>query len=288
MNEKVVAVIGDIKNKFDSLIKLFQEKEEIPDYVQSYADSEFQGNVDSLIAWTGQVGFDACVASLSGKPGITDPQRLCGWLKARSGQHQEGEENMDFITFVAAIAAMLGLEEGATPEAVLEALKAKLMPEEPPTEPPTEPAEGEMSETVKTEFASMQSKIKSLETQNAQFVREKRLNKYTKVVEGLTSIATEPNQAEQWADLEESAGEKVVEDIVKQFQAANTAAEASGILVPKGTSLPGSEEEDEFEKEVKEYASENKLTFNQAMTRLADTKPAEFQAYHIRVLSKNQ
>lgn len=40
-----------------------------------------QGNVDALIEWAAGKGWRGCVSSLSGKQGITDPERLCGWLK---------------------------------------------------------------------------------------------------------------------------------------------------------------------------------------------------------------
>ena len=34
--------------------------------------------------WVGKVGFDECVKRLTGKPGITNPVKLCGFLKGEA------------------------------------------------------------------------------------------------------------------------------------------------------------------------------------------------------------
>jgi len=66
------------------LQRLQAEEGEVPEEVTALADQDYQGNIQPLIAWAGQVGFDQCVASLTGKPGITDPTKVCGWLKGQA------------------------------------------------------------------------------------------------------------------------------------------------------------------------------------------------------------
>lgn len=67
--------------------KLYEGKpgaKELSAAMKAAGVAEQEGNIDSLVAWAGDVGFTKCVLSLEDKPGIVDPERLCGWLKARS------------------------------------------------------------------------------------------------------------------------------------------------------------------------------------------------------------
>jgi hypothetical protein len=76
--------------KRERQIQFFKHQEsEVPseiriDALEAAKILEQRGNIDVLIDWAGEVGFTGCVSHLSGKPGITDPEKLCGWLKARS------------------------------------------------------------------------------------------------------------------------------------------------------------------------------------------------------------
>jgi len=81
------------------LQRLQAEEGEVPEGVQALADAEYQGNIGPLIAWAGTVGFDQCVVSLTGKPGITDPTKVCGWLKgqALSKSNKGGTKNVKEI-----------------------------------------------------------------------------------------------------------------------------------------------------------------------------------------------
>ena len=42
---------------------------------------DLQKALEGPVKWTGKVGFDECVAHLSGKKGITNAKSLCGYLK---------------------------------------------------------------------------------------------------------------------------------------------------------------------------------------------------------------
>lgn len=72
-------------------IKSFDEKMFIKEYYDRVGLIEKKkkvfnpaGNIDSLIGWAGEVGFRGCVEALQDKSEITDPERVCGWLKARA------------------------------------------------------------------------------------------------------------------------------------------------------------------------------------------------------------
>lgn len=48
------------------------------------AEGNPRGNIEALIEWAGKKGFYETVKALRGKPGITDPERLAGWLKGQA------------------------------------------------------------------------------------------------------------------------------------------------------------------------------------------------------------
>jgi hypothetical protein len=80
------AMFGELNNIFERMTgKHSQYREsDVPEEVRAYADAHFQGNIRALINWVGRVGFDNCVTALTGKEGITDPVRVCGWLKGQA------------------------------------------------------------------------------------------------------------------------------------------------------------------------------------------------------------
>ena len=97
------ALFGNITELFERMVggrhSAPGDNAEVPEEVRAIADQEYQGNIQPLIAWAGTVGFDQCVVELTGKPGITDPVRVCGWLKgqAHSKTKEGGNSNMKEI-----------------------------------------------------------------------------------------------------------------------------------------------------------------------------------------------
>lgn len=82
---------ASIEDVMAELQRLQAEEGEVPEEVRALADQDYQGNIQPLIAWAGRVGFDACVTELTGKPGITDSTKVCGWLKSQAhSQSKEG------------------------------------------------------------------------------------------------------------------------------------------------------------------------------------------------------
>lgn len=52
--------------------------------VKAWANGAKSKAVAGAIKWAGKVGFTASRASLANKPGIADPDKLAGWLKAQA------------------------------------------------------------------------------------------------------------------------------------------------------------------------------------------------------------
>jgi regulator of RNase E activity RraB len=56
--------------------------------VDAAGEAAGKGNVEALIDWAGDVGFDGCVKAIKGSKDamskIDDPEKVCGWLKARA------------------------------------------------------------------------------------------------------------------------------------------------------------------------------------------------------------
>jgi len=98
---------------------------EVPEELRALADQEYQGNIGPLIAWAGTVGFDQCVAELTGKPGITDPVRVCGWLKGQA--HSKSKEGG--IKTMKELKAFKGMAADAIKALKVKDLAAKLQDE---------------------------------------------------------------------------------------------------------------------------------------------------------------
>ncbi len=68
------------------IVKLsFQDVENIKKAKALLDDLEKAGKLpEGPVRWTGEVGFNECVAHLSGKKGITNAKALCGALKGKA------------------------------------------------------------------------------------------------------------------------------------------------------------------------------------------------------------
>lgn len=236
----------------------------VPEEVVALAAAEYQGNVQALINWAGQVGFDQCVASLTGKPGITDPVKVCGYLKGRAHSNsaqKEGHgmklselkakfqepgmppEGAEAANTLAAIATALGLSEDATLEeiiAVLQAMAGQAAQAQ-------APAEGEM----KTEFSKMSATIKQQGDTIARLEHEARVERFQKVTSTFQAVEGKPEDlASELADLEEKAGPEVAQKALAAYQAAEKAGAAA--LHAVGTAKPGAKAT-AFEDKVQEF-----------------------------------
>jgi len=272
---------ASLEDVIAELQRLQAEEGEIPEEIRALADAEYQGDVGPLIAWVGRVGFDQCVASLTGKAGITDPERLCGWLKGQAlSKSNKGGNNLmklpkslegkkpeeiramslpDLVKLfeggeapkvedlkaifqegdVAAIAAALGLGEGATVEdivAAIEALveKAKAAPE------------GEGGE-MKTELKKAGTRIAVLEG-------EKSVRDWEDKTRAFTAIpGTAREHAVALAGIEAKAGKDAADTQFAALEAANKlGAEAMKIAGTSRTAGPT-----DFDNEVQKYMKEH-------------------------------
>jgi len=81
---------------FDDLVAIRQGKvklEFVPGLLQ---EADAKGSIDALVKWAGGEGFRGCVKHLTGKEGISDVPRLCGWLKARAREAGYLKESQEF------------------------------------------------------------------------------------------------------------------------------------------------------------------------------------------------
>ena len=260
------------------LQRLQAEEGEIPEEIRALADKEYQGDVGPLIAWVGRVGFDECVASLTGKAGITDPVRLCGWLKGQAlSKSKEGGKNLmtlpkalqgkkpeeiramslqDMVKLfeegeipkvedlkaafqeadLAAIAAALGLAEGATVEDIVAAIQALV-------EKAKAAPEGEM----KTELSKAGNRIAVLEAEKS--VRD--WEDKTREFEAIPGTARE--NAVKLADIEAKAGKDAAETQYAALKEANRLAEEA--LKITGTSRTAGPTD--FDNEVAKYQKDH-------------------------------
>ena len=234
----------------------------IPEEVFTLAASEHQGNIDALINWAGEVGFDQCVTSLTGKPGIDDPARVCGWLKARAEHGKKTNEEVRMSKFseikakfqgpgapaegteaaaaLMAIAQTLGLTGEVTVEDVIKAIKAL-----------AEKAGATAPAAMSAEFSKMGETIKSQGDTIAVLQHQARVEKYQKETSVLTAIQGKPAElAAKLATLEEKSGEATAKEVLSTYQEANKAAQAA--IQARGTSRSGVKAA-AFEDKVQEF-----------------------------------
>ncbi len=214
----------------------------VPPEVVQLAQAEHAGNVDALIQWAGQVGFDACVTSLTGKPGVTDPVKVCGWLKGQAHQKNSKE---DFQTMdIKKLAQLLGLPDTATEEQILAKI-AEL----------TKGGAGMLPEAMSKEFSAMKDTVKAQATTIARLEHAERVGKYLKETALFTAVAGKPGDiAESLASLEEKSGEATAKQVLATYQEADKAGKAATQIL--GTSKKG-EKAVAFEDKVQQYSKVN-------------------------------
>ncbi len=82
--------INDLGGRIAKGIGMVEVDKSVPSKAQVDAAGEAagRGNVEALVDWAGDVGFDGCVAAIKGSKDamakIDDPEKVCGWLKARA------------------------------------------------------------------------------------------------------------------------------------------------------------------------------------------------------------
>ena len=302
------AMFGNLSELFERLTAgkhAAQDDAEVLAEIRAYAVQEYQGNVQPLIAWAGTVGFDACVVALTGKPGITDPTRVCGWLKGQAHSKSneggndmklpkalEGKKPEDIRAMSIPDLAKL-FAEGETPkveelkaafqEGELAAIAAALgLGEEATVEDMvaaitalTEKAAAGEGEGAKPpegemgkEFAKANDRILNLEKTLAS---ERSLREWETRTAAFTTIPGTPHEhAVSLADIEGKAGKDAAETQFKALDHANKlAAEATKVV---GTARTGGVTD--FDNEVKRYMSEHKdATKVQAIEAVSKERP---------------
>lgn len=269
-----------IEDVIAELQRLQSEEGEIPEEVRALADQEYQGNIATLIAWAGTVGFDQSVVSLTGKPGITDPAKVCGWLKSQAeskpkgGNNQMGlpkalqgmkPEEIRGLTIgelakkmeagdlaklddlkaafqegdLAAVAAALGLGEGATVKDIVAAIQALV-------EKAKGTAEAEGGE-MKTELTKAGSRIAVLEA-------EKSVREWEDKTRKFESIPGTPHEyAVKLADIASKAGKDAADTQYAALEEANRLAEEA--LKISGTTRTAGPTD--FDNEVTKYLKDH-------------------------------
>jgi len=267
-----------IEDVITELKRLQAEEGEIPEEIRALADKEYQGDVGPLIAWVGRVGFDQCVASLTGKAGITDPERLCGWLKGQSlSKSKEGGNNLmklpkalegkkpeeiramslpDLVKLfeggeapkvedlkaafqegdIAAIAAALGLAEGATVEDIVAAIQALV-----------EKAAAVPAGEMKTELKKATNTIAVLQAKESVREWEDKTREFTAIP------GTANEHAVKLAGIEAKAGKETAETQYEALKEANRLAEEA--LKITGTSRAAGPTD--FDNEVAKHMTAN-------------------------------
>lgn len=285
LNEMFERLLGSGKHQTG------ENAEEIPEELLTYAASAYQGNVQGLIDWAAGVGFDGCVAHLTGKPGITDPERVCGWLKGRAHSKNKEEtgtmslkiseykakfqepgmapEGADAAAALMAIATALGLTEGATVEDIIAAITA--LGEKAAGAAPAEGAAAAPG-AMGAEFSKMSATIKAQGDTIASLQHEARVEKFQKITSTFKAIEGKPEDlAADLATLEEKAGADVAERAVKAYQAAEKANAAA--LKATGTARSGAKAA-AFEDKVQEFMkADPKLNRGEATKRAMQAHP---------------
>ena len=286
---------ASLEDVIAELQRLQAEEGEIPEEVRALADQEYQGDVGPLIAWAGRVGFDQCVVSLTGKPGITDPTKVCGWLKGQAhSKSNEGGNNLmklpkslegkkpeeiramslpDLLKLfdegeapkvedlkavfqegdVAAIAAALGLAEGATVEDIVAAIQALV--EKAKAGPENEGGE------MKTELSKAGTRIAVLEAEKA--VRD--WEDQTREFNAIPGTARE--NAVKLADIESKAGKEAAKTQYEALKEANRLSEEALKIAGTSRTAGPTDFDNEVVKYMKDHADVSKVDAIKAVSK---------------------
>lgn len=298
------ALFGNLNTLFEQIVGKHSQPgiADISEQIRAYADSNYQGNIDALVRWAGSIGFDACVSSLTGKPGITDPVRVCGWLKGQAQSaprkggrsmlpkelegmkadeikamsvkdlakkfQEDGETELKaiFEAFqegeLAAIAAALGLGEDAMIEDIMAAIEALKTAS---TADAAAAAGGEM----KAEFTKMGTEILKLK-------KNESVRSWEDKVRAFNNIPGKPGElAVQLAGIEEKVGVDVAETQFKAMENANKlAAEAQKTIGTSRTAPPT-----DFDNELAKFKKANPdVNAKQAYEAVAKEHPDLYAA----------
>lgn len=241
------AFIAKLNEMFEQMAGGRHQKTEPPEDVLKLAKAEYAGNVTALVNWAGTVGFDACVLSLSGKPGVNDPAKVCGWLIGQHESQKEGFQNMDKI------AVLLGLPETATEEEIMAKINELVALQKPPEGPP--PEAPVVPEGFSEEFSSMKNTIKEQAALIANLTHKDRVAGYLKFTREFKAVAGKPEDlAESLASLEETAGKEAADRVLTTYQAADKTGQAA--LTAVGTAMKGQAALD-FEEKVQAFSKEH-------------------------------
>ena len=140
-----------------------------------------------------------------------------------------------------------------------------------------------MTDEQKKEFSSMKETLKHQAEVIQALEHRERVLKFQRQAEGWTALALKPEEvAKEMADIEEKSGVEIAQKVATQYQAANDARVATGILVPIGTAKSGKGTPDPFEAKVHEYAKAKGITFQKALVLVSDEDKQGFQEYKAR------
>jgi len=287
-------LMSQLRTLFGQITSRKREHQEsgIPPEVTALAEAEYQGNVDALIRWAGGVGFDQCVAHLTGKEGVTDPEKLCGWLKAQSGVHQKSTKEADMpdkktlkayqskfqepeappeggevMTGLMAIAQALGLSEDATIEDILAAIETI-------KQAPAGEASEAQFQKVTAELQKRDERIASLEHTN-------RVHGYLEQTRLFTAIPGKTSEeiAVEIADIEEHQGKDKADSMLNTYTELNRMGVAATKAV--GSSRPGAKATD-YESKLAEYMKEhpdlNRADAHKALMKAHPELRSEYRA----------
>lgn len=285
------AMMSNLRGLFDQITKRKHQAPsgDIPPEVSALADAEYQGNVDNLIRWVGNVGFDQCVASLTGKEGITDPVKVCGWLKGRAHQSNSKEATMpkslkefkeqfqeppapepqgagaELMAGMMAIATALGLGEEATVDDILAAIEQ--------LKQATPAPEGEMA----AKFQKATDDLTKATDRIATLEHNERVTGYLERTRLFTAIPNKTGQqiAVELAEIEETRGKEKADSMLSTYTELDKMGKAATRVL--GTSRTGSMSAD-FEGKVTEYMKANpNVKRHEAVKAVMRTNPDTYQ-----------
>jgi len=264
------ALMSNLRERFDQITNRKREHQssDIPPEVTALAVSEYQGNIEALINWASGKGFDACVAELTGKEGITDPVKVCGWLKSQAHQKSDKEANMpsklsdmrlkmqeppvppvediggELMEGMMAIAAALGLNEEATVEDILTSIEQ--------LKQGASPVGGEMSSQFNKATVELQKANERIE----KLEHNERVHGYIEQTRLFTALpGKKPEEiAVELAEIEETQGKERADSMLSTYSELNKMGEAATLAI--GSSKRGLNNMD-YEAKLAEYMKEH-------------------------------
>ena len=271
------ALLSTLTNQFNQLIRKKGEHQasDIPEEVLPLLIGEYQGNIDALIRWAKGVGFDQCVVDLQGK--VTDPVKVCGWLKGQALSKEAGMEYQISEEQLAALIAALGLSEGATFEDIMAAI-AELKGGEGGEVAPGAMA-AEFSKT-KTELTKAKDRITLLEKSETEhgFLEQTRL---------FTAIPNrKPEEiAVELAEIQDKQGKEAADRMLSTYQELDKMGQAA--LSAVGTSRKG-DTQVSFEQKVTDYMKDHPdVSSADANKAVMQANPGLYSQYAADVRGKN-